>query len=101
MLRPSFQKIQLRGVPDKASFFSRSPWGNSCYLRITVTQAVPIQRTADIEPDPSWRDGDKIFIKGVSLRARIDYSVTPPLILSVNPLITLRRATSVEERLKP
>ena len=85
MLRGPAKKIQLRGVPDEVPFFSRSPWGGNCYLRIPVTQAIPGQGGAQVGPDDHWRESNKIIVKGVSLRAKIDFSTRTEVVAVCYP----------------
>jgi hypothetical protein len=85
MLRGPPQKVLLKGVPDQVVFFDNAPMNDCCYFRVPVSQAIPNQRGANAAPDSRWRESNKILIKGVSFRSRIDFTGTCEVMAVVYP----------------
>jgi hypothetical protein len=85
VMRGSRKKVQLRGVPDNLLVFAGPALGPYCYGRLPVTQAIPQQRGAENDADSRWRGGDKVHIKGVSIRARISFSAPVEMMAVLYP----------------
>jgi hypothetical protein len=53
--------------------YSQGVYKDGKYIRITVTEAIPLQRLAKEGPDERWRTRNVVRIKGVLVRFLVDY----------------------------
>ncbi len=76
MLRGPGQKVTVSAVPTPIPIYAQSERAGYVYFRVPVTQAIPLQRAADANPDDRWRRGNKIQVKGVCVRMTVSFATT-------------------------
>jgi hypothetical protein len=92
--RGSPQELVLRSEPKGVPFYS-GQFADACCFRVPVTQVIPTEPGVGVKPDPRYRRGGKVYIKGVRLTVKLSFNESVQWQAALYPVMAVNTLVDV------